>query len=89
MFICGDANGDDEAPFAYYANGEIVVVGNTVGDAGTASLQVIDVTGRVLVCRDVSNASATSISVAGMPAGVYVLHLINGDKVKTQKIVIR
>ena len=48
----------------------------------------MDMMGRVLVCRDALNVSATSVSVAGMPAGVYVLRLIDGENVKTQKIVI-
>ena len=84
---CEDAVGDDGA-FAYISNGEIVFVGNAVGDPGTTSLQVMDMMGRVLVCRDALNVSATSVSVAGMPAGVYVLRLIDGENVKTQKIVI-
>ncbi len=53
---------------------------------GEGTLQIVDVTGRVVVCRDASNASA--ISTSGMTAGVYVLRLINGDDVKTQKIVV-
>ena len=68
--------------FAYISNGEIVII----ADAGTASLQVVDMMGRVLVCRDASNASA--ISTTGIPAGVYVLRLIDGENVRTQKIVI-
>ena len=50
-------------------------------------LQVIDAMGRVLVCRDAPRASA--IATAGMTPGVYVLRLINGDNVKTQKIIIK
>ncbi len=82
---CGDAIGDN-APFAYVSNGNIVVVGDAVGDAGTASLQVVDLMGRVLVCRDAFNASA--ISTTGIPAGVYVLRLVDGENVRTQKVVI-
>ena len=54
---------------------------------GEGTLQVVDMMGRVVVCRDASNAS--TISTSGMAPGVYVLRLINGDDVKTQKIVIR
>ena len=43
--------------------------------------------GRVVVSRDASNASA--ISTSGMTAGVYMLRLINGTNVKTQKIVVK
>jgi hypothetical protein len=43
--------------------------------------------GRVIVSRegDVSG----NVSTNGMTAGVYVLRLINGENVKTQKIMIR
>lgn len=77
--ICGDANGDNET-FAFISNGNIIVTGDITG----ATLQVIDVMGRVLVCRDAKSC----ISTNGMAPGVYVLRLINGDDVKTQNIVI-
>ena len=73
-----------DATFAYVSNGEIVVVGNADGDAGTASLQVVDMMGRVVLCTDV----ARNVSTTGIPAGVYVLRLIEGENVRTQKIVI-
>ena len=82
--VSGDANGGD-APFAFINNGQIILVGID-GDAGAASIQIVDVMGRVLVCRDALNASP--ISIKGMAPGVYVLRLINGDDVKMQKIVV-
>ena len=81
----GDADGDD-APFAFVSNGNIVFTGMG-GDAFNASpLQIVDVQGRIIVCRD---AVPASLSTAGMASGVYVLRLITGNDVKTQKIVIR
>jgi len=44
----------------------------------------VDVTGRIIVTKDV----ARNVSTNGMVPGVYVLRLINGTDVKTQKIVI-
>ena len=76
------ASGDACEPsgnFAFISNGNIIV-------NGEGTLQVVEVTGRVIVCRDASHASA--ISTSGMAPGVYVLRLINGNDVKTQKIVI-
>ena len=66
--------------FAFVCNGNIVVNGFGI-------LQVIDMMGRVIVSRegDVSG----NVSTKGMTAGVYVLRLINGENVKTQKIMIR
>ena len=80
----GDADGDD-APFAFVSKGNIVFTGMG-GDAFNASLQIVDVQGRIIVCRD---AVPASLSTAGMASGVYVLRLITGNDVKTQKIVIR
>ena len=63
--------------FAYIHNGDIII-------NGEGTLQVMDVMGRVIVCRD----ARPCVSTQGMTPGVYVLRLIQGDKVRTQKIVI-
>ena len=75
-----DANGDNEH-FAFYADGEIRLLETCQG----ASLQVVDMMGRVVLAGDAINRVSTS----RLTAGVYVLRLINGEKVKTQKIVVR
>ena len=64
--------------FAFFSNGNLIV-------NGTGILQVIDMTGRIIVQGDAINR----ISTNGMTAGMYVLRLIDGDDVKTQKIVVR
>ena len=64
------------------ANGYIIVNG---AEAGT-TMQIVDMTGRVIVSIDGRTAS---VPTAGMTAGVYVLRLINGNDMKTQKIVVR
>ena len=69
--------GSDQ-PFAFISNGNIIIDGEGV-------LQVIDVTGRIIVNRD----GVHTVSTNGMTPGVYVLHLINGNDVKTQKIIIK
>lgn len=76
-------NNDDNKTFAYINNGNIIITADVEG----ATLQVIDVMGRMIVSRegDVSR----NISTCGMAPGTYVLRLINGDKLMTQKIVIR
>ena len=74
------ANEDQSENFAFISNGEIIV-------NGKGTLQVIDVLGHVILIRDVE-MSYYGVSTAGMTPGVYVLRLINGNDVKTQKIVI-
>ena len=72
--------GENGGVFAYICNGEIRLV-ETCYDA---SLQVVDMTGRVVVQGDAMNRVSTS----GLTKGVYVLRLINGKDVKVQKMVV-
>ena len=75
-----NANGaEDNNDFAFIdGNGNIII-------NGSGMVQIIDMLGRVLVTRDANNLIGTQ----GLVGGVYVLRLINGDHVKTQKIVVR
>ena len=67
--------------FAFYSNGNWVV-----GNEGEATLQVIDVNGRIVSNEIINGTVATSINAT---PGVYMLRLVNGNEVKTQKIVVR
>ena len=68
-----DADGDNDAPFAFFANGNIIV------NEGEAILQVIDITGRILSSEIINGSASKSII---QPAGVYMLRLISGNNVK-------
>ncbi len=80
VFSANESDSSEEE-FAFINNGNIVVFG---ADAN-ATLQVIDMLGRVLVSTEGTN----DLSVRDLSAGVYVLRLVNGNETKTQKIVIR
>ena len=69
-------------PFAFF-NGNAWLVNN----GGTATLQLIDITGRIVSSETVSGNATIATDKLGQ--GVYVMRLINGDGVKTQKIVVR
>ncbi len=69
-----EANSD----FAFISNGNLIV-------AGTGTLQIVDMMGRV-VSTYTTDEHITTNSLA---QGVYVLRLVNGDNVKTQKIVVK
>jgi hypothetical protein len=71
----------DDAPFAYISNGEIRIIGKA---QDFKSLQIMDMTGRIVINRDV----ASNVSTNELSAGVYVLRLINGNQVKTQKVLV-
>ena len=58
----------------------------TVSNVGDATLQVIDMMGRVLSSETISGNANVNINQA---AGVYVLRLINGENVMVQKAVVR
>ena len=72
-----DGPSTSSGTFAYINNGNIVVNGEGV-------IQIVDVTGRVVVKGDAINGVSTS----ELTPGVYVLRLVNGENVMTQKIVI-
>ena len=78
VFATGKNN---DNPCAFISNGEIILNGID----GNTTVQLFDVTGRMIS----STNSANRISIENMAAGVYVLRLVNGNNVKSQKIVIK
>ena len=79
--VFNDNNGSStgSGTFAYISDGSIII-NNEEG----ATLQIVDMMGHVVMEGDAMNRVTTN----GMTSGVYVLRLINGEKVQTQKIVI-
>jgi hypothetical protein len=75
------ATGENEESFAFYSNGSFVI-----SNEGEATLQVVDVTGRILSSESISGCANVNVKAA---AGVYMLRLINGDNVKVQKVVVK
>ena len=75
-----DENAIEDA-FAFISNGEIILNGVN----GNTTVQVFDVTGRMINSTNGANRIATN----NLTDGVYMLRLINGDNVKTQKIVVK
>ncbi|MBR5378111.1 MAG: T9SS type A sorting domain-containing protein [Bacteroidales bacterium] len=69
------------ATFAYFNGNEWVV-----SNEGDAQLHVIDMTGRI-VSTETINGNAT-VKVNAAP-GVYMLRLVNGNDIKTQKVIIK
>ena len=81
VFATEDAtNQNNDVNFAYISNGEIIV-------NGTGTIQMIDLLGHVLYTGEVN--SAFRIPHSAFSSGVYVLRLVNGADIKTQKIVIK
>ena len=76
------ANGNESNTFGFISNDEIVLM----GVEGNAIVQVIDAMGRIIVS---CSSDVTRISTNGMSAGVYMLRVIDDNKVKTQKIIIK
>ena len=83
VFVANNAQigGEGSDDFAFISNGQLIVTGIT----DNSVLQIIDLIGRVLSSRNASN----HISTDGLTAGVYVLRLIDGENVRTQKIVVK
>ena len=75
------ANGTNDAAFAYLdGNGWVV------NADGEATLQVIDMMGRILSDHNIKGNTKIIIN---QPTGLYVIRLVNGENNKTQKIVIK
>ena len=67
--------------FAFFSNGSFVI-----NNEGNATLQVIDVTGRVIKSESINGCANVSVNAA---TGVYMLRLINGNDVKVQKVIVK
>ena len=74
-------NDIEDENFAFISNGNLII-------NGTGTLQVFDILGHELFRNELPTANS-QLPTANFPAGVYVLRLINGHDVKTQKIVVR
>lgn len=79
------ANGIDENKtnddFAFFNGSEWVVT-----NANNATIQIIDMMGRVVVSLE---KGTNTISTDDVASGTYVLRLFDGENVKTQKIIIK
>ena len=76
VFSTADSESEND-DFAFISNGNLII-------NGTGTLQVFDILGHELFRKELPTANSQLPTVAG----VYVLRLINGNDVKTQKIVV-
>ncbi len=76
--ICEDADSDND--FAFFSNGKLVIL-----NEGLATFQVVDLMGRIIKSETINGSANINVDVA---PGVYMLHLMNGYDIKTQKIVM-
>ena len=81
VFSANDNNAEGNAHFAYF-NGSEWQISNT----GEATLQVVDEMGRIV--KNMAIEDNATVSINEMP-GVYMMRLINGNDIKTQKVVIK
>ena len=75
------ATGNSDDNFAFFSNGSLVI-----SNEGNATLQVIDVNGRILNTETISGSANVNVNAA---PGVYMVRLINGDNVRVQKVVVK
>lgn len=85
VFVAKDASTgsatDDSETFAYNSNGSWIIV-----NEDQATLQVVDVQGRILSSETIEGCVSKNIQAA---PGVYMLRLVKGENVKVQKVVVR
>ena len=82
VFNANDAStgSASDAPFAYINNGNIII-------NGTGTLQIIDILGKELERKELSTLNS-QLSTLNFVPGVYVLRLIDGDSIRTQKMIV-
>lgn len=81
IFNANDGDSIVDETFAFFNGSEW-----TVSNMGEVTLQVVDVTGRIVSTQSISGNATVSINES---AGIYTLRLVNGDDVKVQKVVVR
>ena len=74
------------ATFAYYNGNNWVISNPSTGSESEATLQVIDIMGRILKSETLNGNAEISLD---QPAGIYMLRLVNNNDVKVQKVVVR
>ena len=78
VFATGDNTSDE---FAFFSNGAFVI-----NNDGNATLQVVDVTGRVIMSESINGCANVSVNAA---PGVYMIRLVTGDSEKVQKVIVK
>ena len=84
VFVCGDANDDND--FAFYSNGNWIINNPSTGSGSEATLQVIDINGRIIKSESINGCAGINVNAA---PGIYIFRLINRNDVKVQKIVVK
>ncbi len=77
---CEDTDIDNKT-FAFNNNSNWIIA-----NEGQATLQVIDLNGRILSNQQIEGCAETRINAT---PGIYMIRLINGENVKVQKIIIK
>jgi hypothetical protein len=67
--------------FAYFNDGSLVI-----NNEGNATMNVYDVTGRLVNTHSINGSCQVGFNAV---TGVYMIQLVNGNDVKTQKIVVK
>jgi hypothetical protein len=80
-FIMHESNVSETENFAFFFNNKLVIIND-----GNAILQVVDLLGHFLSNEKINGTSEKQINAA---PGVYMIRLLNGNNVKTQKVVMR
>jgi hypothetical protein len=83
VFSANNVNDDTTSETFAYFNGSEWSISNT----GRATLQVVDVLGRIVSSESVNGN--TTLSTTNLKDGVYMFRLVNGENVKVQKVVVK
>ena len=82
VFSATNSNVDLGDDFGFFSNGSLMILGID----GEAILQMFDVTGRIINSETFSGSYNKAVNAK---AGVYMIRLIQGENVRTQKIIVK
>ena len=82
VFSATNSNVDLGDDFGFFSNGNLMIL----GIEGEAILQMFDVTGRIINSETFSGSYNKAVNAK---AGVYMIRLIQGENVRTQKIIVK
>ena len=79
--LYNDPSSDADEDFGFFSNGNWII-----SNEGEATLQVVDINGRILKNEQIEGSYCLSFNPT---PGIYMMRLINGDNVKVQKVVVK
>ena len=71
--------------FVSFSDGQIIISGQLPING---SLELYDITGKVVLRREISAKGSEKITIDGLGSGVYFIRLVNGKRSVVRKVLV-